>query len=165
MEKPTFIGNYKDFIEPDNSHYRGSEELLSIGCPIGKKLGLEKIGIHIETLLPGRRTSWPHAERDEEEFVYVIQGNPHVWIDGNIYELRPGDLVAFPSGTGIAHTFLNNTADICLLLAGGEANKPHNKIFYPMHPERNEQCREKGTMWEDYLKRPLGPHDGFPTKK
>ena len=57
MNKPDFIGNYKDFIEADNSHYKGSDELLSIGCPIGKKLGLKKIGIHIETLLPGRRTT------------------------------------------------------------------------------------------------------------
>ena len=164
MEKPTFIGNYKVFIEPDNSHYTGSEELLSIGCPIGKKLGLEKIGIHIETLLPGRRTSWPHAESDEEEFAYIIEGNPHVWIDGNAFELKPGDFVAFPSGTGIAHTFLNNTNSICLLLVGGETNKPYNKIFYPMHPERNKQCLEKGTYWENNPKRPLGSHDGIPTK-
>lgn len=162
MEKPPFIGNYKDFIEADNSHYTGSDELLSIGAPVGKKLGLEKIGVHIETLLPGRRTSWPHAERDEEEFAYVIEGNPHVWIDGNIYELKVGDFVAFPSGTGIAHTFLNNTKNVCLLLVGGEATKPLNKVFYPLHPERNNQCREKGMLWEDHPKRSLGPHDGTP---
>lgn len=84
MERPTFIGNYKDFMEPDNSHDQGSEELLSVSCPIGKKLGLKKIGIHIETLLPGRRTSWPHTERDEEE-LYTYCGKSHVWFDGNIY--------------------------------------------------------------------------------
>lgn len=164
MNRPDFIGNYKDFIEADNSHYRGSDELLSIGCPIGRKLGLKKIGIHIETLLPGRRTSWPHAESEEEEFAYVLEGRPHVWIDGNIYELSPGDFVAFPSGTGITHTFLNNTDSTCLLLVGGEANKDTNKIFYPLHPERNKQCQEKGTLWEDYPKRALGPHDGIPKK-
>ncbi|MBC7712188.1 MAG: cupin domain-containing protein [Rhizobacter sp.] len=162
MEKPTFVGNYKDFIEADNSHYKGSDELLSIGSPIGKKLGLKKIGIHIETLPPGRRTSWPHAESAEEEFAYVIEGNPDVWIDGNIHALKPGDFVAFPSGTGIAHAFLNNTESTCLLLVGGEANKDENKIFYPMHPERNLQCKESGHLWDDYPARELGPHDGIP---
>jgi uncharacterized cupin superfamily protein len=164
MERPPFIGNYKDFIEADDSHYPGSDELLSIGSPVGKKLGLKNIGIHIETLLPGRRTSWPHAESAEEEFAYIIEGNPHVWIDGNIHELKPGDFVAFPAGTGIAHTFLNNTNSVCLLLVGGEATKPHNKIFYPMHPEENKVRKEKGVLWEDYPKRPLGPHNGIPTK-
>jgi uncharacterized cupin superfamily protein len=162
MKRPPFIGHYKEFQEPDNSCYKGSDELLSIGSPVGKKLGLEKIGIHIETLLPGRRTSWPHAESLEEEFAYVIEGHPHVWIDGDIHELHPGDFVAFPSGTGIAHTFLNNTETPCLLLVGGEANKPDAKIYYPLHPERNEQCRVKGMLWEDAPKRKLGPHDGKP---
>src|SRR4051812_23821454 len=135
--KPDFIGNYKDLMDPDNSHYKGSEELLSIGAPVGRKLGLTKIGIHIETLLPGRRTSWPHAESEEEEFAYVIEGQPHVWVDGEIHQLKPGDFVAFPAGTGIAHTFMNNTETTCVLLVGGEANKPTNKCYYPLHPARN----------------------------
>jgi uncharacterized cupin superfamily protein len=165
MNRPTYIGNYLEFQEPDNSHYKGSDELLSIGSPIGKKLGLKAIGIHIETLLPGRRTSWPHAESSEEEFAYVIEGNPQVWVDGHLFDLKPGDFVAFPSGTGIAHTFINNTEKTCILLAGGEANKPENKIFYPLHPDRNNQCVEKGSFWEDHPKRPLGPHDGLPNKQ
>ena len=78
MERPSFIGNYKDLQEPDNNRYQGSTELLSVGAPIGKKLGLKAIGIHIETLPPGRRTSWPHAESAEEEFAYVIEGKPCV---------------------------------------------------------------------------------------
>jgi uncharacterized cupin superfamily protein len=164
MKRPPFIGNYKDVQEPDNSHYQGSDELLSIGAPVGKKFGLKKIGIHIETLLPGRRTSWPHAESDEEEFAYVIEGNPHVWIDGHIHELSPGDFVAFPSGIGIAHTFLNNTNKVCLLLVGGEANKSENKVFYPLHPERNKQCDEKNMLWKDHPQHELGPHDGLPRR-
>lgn len=62
MSRPNFIKHWSEVIEPDNSHYRGSEELLSIGAPIGKATGLERIGVHRELLKPGRRTSWPHAE-------------------------------------------------------------------------------------------------------
>ena len=162
MERPAFIGNYRDFIEADDSHYADSDELLSIGSPVGKKLGLQKIGIHIETLLPGRRTSWPHAESGEEEFVFVISGTPHAWVDGNIFPLAAGDFVAFPSGTGIAHTFLNDSLEPVLLLVGGEADVAGAKIIYPLHPARNEVVRKRGNLWEDAPTRVLGPHDGLP---
>jgi len=165
MKRPDFIKNYKEMMDEDNAHYPGSDELLSIGSPVGRSLGLKKIGIHIETLPPGRRTSWPHAEKEEEEFAYVIEGNPHVWIDGFLHELKVGDFIAFPSGTGIAHTFINNSEKDVLLLVGGEAFKKENKIFYPLHPERNKEMKEKGALWEDYPIRKLGDHDGLPNKQ
>ncbi|MFZ4712536.1 MAG: cupin domain-containing protein [Bacteriovoracaceae bacterium] len=162
MNRPSCIGNYKEFLEKDEAHYPGSDETLSHGSPIGKRLGLTRIGVHIEILAPGRRTSWPHAESSEEEFAYVIEGNPSVWIDGNLYSLVPGDFVAFPAGTGICHTFLNNTDKNCLLLVGGEASKKENKIFYPLHPLRNEEMKTKGFLWTDCPLKSLGPHDGKP---
>ncbi|MCT4642777.1 MAG: cupin domain-containing protein [Bacteriovoracaceae bacterium] len=164
MQRPEFIKNYKDLMDEDNAHYPDSAELLSIGAPVGRKLGLKKVGIHIETLLPGRRTSWPHAEKEEEEFAYVIKGNPQAWIDGEVYDLSSGDFIAFPSGTGIAHTFINNTEDTVLMLVGGEATKPENKIFYPLHPKRNDEMKEKGAYWEGHPQNKLGPHDGLPDK-
>ena len=47
MKRPNFIKNYKDLMEEDNASYPGSDELLAIGSPVGKKLGLQKIGIHV----------------------------------------------------------------------------------------------------------------------
>jgi len=165
MERPSFIGNYKDFMGEDDSHYPESAELMSFGAPIGKKLGLQKIGIHVELIYPGRRTSWPHAESKEEEFAFVLEGNPDVWIDGHLHSLVPGDFVAFPSGTGIAHTFLNNTDKNVLLLVGGEANKADNKIVYPLNPEASERLKKQDCLWEDPPKHELGPHDGRPHRK
>lgn len=74
-------------------------------------------------LPPGRRTSYPHAESDEEEFIYVLEGYPEVWINGYLWKLEPGDSVGFPAGTGVCHTFLNNTEQEVRLLVVGEANK------------------------------------------
>lgn len=162
MKRPEFIQNYKDCIDLDNAHYPDSKELLSIGAPVGRKTGLKKIGVHIETLLPGRRTSWPHAESTEEEFAYVVSGHPHVWIDGNLFDLKPGDFIGFPSGTGIAHTFINNSDTDALLLVGGEVNKKDNKCIYPLHPKRNEEIKKDSFLWEDSPKHKLGPHDGLP---
>src|SRR5690606_24574116 len=165
MQRPNFIGNYRDLMDEDNATYPGSDELLAIGAPVGRKLGLEKIGIHIETIPPGRRTSWPHAEKTEEEFAFVIKGKPSAWIDGHLHQLQEGDFVAFPSGTGISHTFINDSDEDAVLLVGGERTKSDNKIFYPMHPKRNEEMREKNALWEDMPRQELGPHSGLPKQR
>jgi uncharacterized cupin superfamily protein/RimJ/RimL family protein N-acetyltransferase len=160
--RPDFIGHYTDFMDDDNSTYPGSDELLAIGSAVGKKLGLQKIGIHIETILPGRRTSWPHAESTEEEFAFVLEGSPDAWVDGNLYPLKPGDFVAFPSGTGVTHTFLNNSKNVARMLVGGERPKKDNKIYYPLSESQNQVRRDRGDFWEDFPKKPLGTHDGLP---
>ena len=125
-------------------------------------LELMRIGVHHERLPPGRRVSWPHAEADEEEFVYVIEGTPDVWVDGHLKRLKPGDGVGFPAGTGIAHTFLNNSESDVRLLVVGEASRERSRIDYPLHPKRNAEIGER--HWKDKPERELGPHSGLPDK-
>ena len=108
-----------------------------------------------------RRTSFPHAESSEEEFVYVVDGEPDVWLDGHLYRLKPGDAVGFPAGTGIAHSFLNNTEVEVRLLVVGERPKPDNRIVYPLNPDRRP-LRED--WWDDPPQHALGPHDGLPDR-
>lgn len=156
-DRPDFIRHYSEIQHPDNSHYDGDTELMEIDAPFAKAFGLDRLGIHHQILLPGRRTSYPHAESHEQEFVYVVEGYPDVWIDGVLHPLQPGDGVGFPAGTGIAHSFLNNTDRNVQLLIVGEANKPENMLFYPLNPGREAY----GTPnWPGAPKRELGPHDG-----
>lgn len=158
MKRPDFIKHWRELEEPDgDNHYPGDTELMSLGASLGRKLGLTRLGIHHERLPPGRRTSYPHAESAEEEFVFVLEGTPDAWIDGHLHRLEPGDAVAFPAGTGICHSFLNNTNSEVRLLVVGEKNKAENRIHYPMN-EPYEQARED--RWVDAPKRPLGRHDG-----
>jgi uncharacterized cupin superfamily protein len=160
--RPDSVAHYTEIQEEDDSHYPDSEELLSIGAPFGAHFGLKKLGIHHEVLPPGRRTSWPHAESAEEEFVYVIEGHPHAWIDGHMHALNPGDGVGFPCGTGVSHTFINNSASNVRLLVVGEASKEANRIFYPLHPKRNAEMKKQGYLWQDPPEKGLGDHDGNP---
>jgi len=159
--RTAFIAHWTEIEKPDNSHYTGDDELMAIGAPFGKHFGLANLGIHHERLLPGRRTSYPHAESAEEEFVYVIEGAPDVWLDGRLTRLEPGDAVGFPAGTGITHTFLNNTEAVVRLLVVGEKTKPENRVYYP----RNlEQKTLRNDWWEDPPQRPMGDHDGLTDK-
>lgn len=164
VTRPPFIGHYLQLQDEDSAHYPNSSELLSIGSPIGQKLGLKKIGIHVETLPPARRTSWPHAEKDTEEFVFVVKGRPDAWINGVLYPLFEGDFVAFPAGTGIAHTLINNSNEEVLLLVGGETSLGNNRLIYPLDPERNAQLQTTQRLWTDAPKQEMGAHDGLPDK-
>lgn len=160
-ERPSFVAHWSKIEQPDDKHYENDDELMSIGSPFGKFFGLTKLGVHHERLPPGRRTSFPHAESAEEEFVYVIDGEPDVWLDGQLHRLKPGDGVGFPAGTGIAHTFLNNTPAEVRLLVVGESSKPENRIAYPLNLDR-KALRED--WWHDHPRHPLGPHDGLPDR-
>lgn len=145
-QRPAYIAHWTEIEAPDNAHYKGDDELLSIGAPYGKQFSLTALGIHHERLLPGRRTSFPHAESAEEEFVYVIAGTPDVWLDGRLHRLQPGDGVGFPAGTGIAHSFLNNTEEEVRLLVVGETPKSHNRIYYRAIPSESRFETTGGTI-------------------
>ena len=162
MDRPDCIRHWTELEGPDDTAYPEDSELMDIGAPLGRLLGLTRLGIHHVRLLPGRRTSYPHAESLEDEFVFVIEGAPDVWLDGDLHRLRVGDSVGFPAGTGLAHTFINNTSEIVRLLVVGEANTAGNRIRYPLN-EAYEATRPD--RWLDAPRRPLGPHNGMPTPK
>lgn len=143
--------------EPGN--FLGTDEPMSLDAPLSQALGLTSLGIHHMRVPPGRRTSLPHAESHEEEFVHVIEGHPDVWLDGVLYRLRPGDSVGFPAGTGLAHTFINNTDSDVRLLVVGNSDLPDNRIIYPVNPERKTIRKD---WWHDAPVRALGAHDGLP---
>ena len=159
MARPSFIRNVHE-LAAEPGVYPGDTEVLSTGTPLSRPLGLTRLGIHHELLPPGTRTSWPHAEELEEEFIYVLEGHPHVWLNGELEALKPGDCVAFVPGTGIAHTFLNNSDQPVRLIVVGE-RMPESRIFYPFHPKGFEGLKPE-LVWPDVPRHPLGPHDGKP---
>lgn len=159
-QRPSFIVSAADL--PERAHvYPQSTEALGPVRGIGRAAGLQRIGINLQRLLPGTRSSWPHAESDEEEFVYVIEGEVQAWIDGELHAMRAGDLAAFPAGTGISHCFINNSAHEALLLVGGEPAKASNRIYYPLNPTRRVDLKPSD-WWDDVPQHAMGGHDGLP---
>jgi len=128
---------------------------------LGQWLGTKQVGINVVLLPPGTRSSQPHAESLEEEFGYVLYGNPSVWINGETYRLGPGHAVGFPSGTGLCHTILNDGPGPACVLAIGERTKPENQWIAPLNPERRQSAG--GTeWWESWPAQKFGPHPGIP---
>lgn len=162
---PPFVVNWRTILEDDGrSGYPNSKELHGIDALLNKLTRFSRIGIHVEILPPGRRTSWPHAERDEEEFVYVMHGTLDCWLDGHIHPVAEGDFIGWESRTGLTHVVINNSEEDAILLVGGEASRMRNQFWYPFHPHRNKEVAAQNEYWADHPVPKLGPHDGLPNK-
>lgn len=133
-------------IQADNANY-------------SKYFGFNRLGIHHVVLKPGFRSSVPHAESHEEEFVYVISGEVHVWINGYIYKIGAGWAAGFPAGSGIIRTFINNSAEAVQLLVVGERSKSENRFIYPVD---QEIVVANDKLWREGPEQEMGPHNGLP---
>jgi uncharacterized cupin superfamily protein len=165
MNRPSFIKHVDELIVNESFSYPHDDETFGIGAAMGKKLGLARIGINYEILRPGDRSSWPHAHSHDEEFIFILSGHPEMWIDGDVYKLNPGDCIGLPAGTGHAHTLINNTDGDVRAIVVGDAAILGDKIFYPLHPKRNQEMQEKGFFWENHPVLQFGKHDGWSDKK
>ena len=158
----SLVANWRDIEDDGSWTYPGSKENHGRTAKFSAHFGLGRLGVGHDRLRPGERSSWPHAEEEEDEFVFVVEGTPDLWIDGYSRRLSPGDGVGFKSGTGIAHTFINNTEQDVRLLVAGEPSRVRGRVNYPLHPKRN---KEIGTIhWHDAPPRKLGPHNGKPDR-
>jgi uncharacterized cupin superfamily protein len=101
----------------------------------------------------------PHAESLEEEFVLVLDGEPDLWLNGFLYHLQVGHAVGFPAGTGVGHSFINNSGSDVQLLVAGERTKPKNLCAFPVNPEVKHSSE---IWWTDAPNHILGPHQGRP---
>jgi len=118
--RPPFIKHVSEMPDNGGSVWPGHDEVFSIRTPISRPLGLVRLGFHHEVLEPGHRTSLPHAETVEEEGVYVLEGEPWAWIDGERHPLGPDDVVMFAPGTGVRHFIYNPGDEPVRLLVFGE---------------------------------------------
>jgi len=157
---PDFVTHWSDILERKEVTYPASKETHGHDAAFGKRARFSRIGVHLEVLKPGRRTSWPHAERDEEEFAFVVSGHVDCWLDGHITPMWAGDLVGWEAGTGLTHVIINNSRNNAILIVGGEASRARNQFWYPFHPARNKDIG--ALYWHDHPVPKLGPHDGLP---
>lgn len=127
---------------------------------IGRYFGMERIALHHIVLDPGYRTSYPHAESLEEEFILVLKGRPTAWIDGRQYSLEEGDCIGFKAGTGSAHTFINNDSAPCEFLVAGDSTKWENLCSFPVNPEL--KASHSFIWWDNPPSRAMGLESSWP---
>jgi uncharacterized cupin superfamily protein len=146
----------------EQSRYPDSDEDQGFNARFDNRARLSRIGLHVEFLQPGQRSSWPHAERDEDEFAYVVAGSLDAWNDGRVTPVTEGDFVGWRGGLGVTHVMINNSDEDAVLLVGGERSRLINQYWYPFHPSRNKEIGK--AYWADHPKPKMGPHDGLPDR-
>jgi [ribosomal protein S5]-alanine N-acetyltransferase len=154
-----FVAHYSTRTDKTQTKEIPSNFIKTIGSDFGRTVDFNRTAVHHVILPPGCRTSSPHAESLEEEFVYVIKGSPHLWLNGYIHDLSDGFAVGFPAGTGIAHTLINNTESDVHLIVAGDKTKKENLCSFPINPELKHDCQ---IWWDNPPAHPLGPHNGLP---
>ena len=89
------------------------------GTWMGKIAGLSRTGVSLGRLAAGKESFAYHLHHTEEEWVYVLSGRAVTHIDGQDYELGPGDFAAFPTPS-VAHNMANPFSEGLVYLMGGE---------------------------------------------
>lgn len=158
--RPDFVVHWRDILNSKPALYPKSDEVQGIAARFDNRARFGRIGAHVQLLKPGRRTSWPHAERDESEYTYVVSGKVDAWNDGHITVMGEGDFIGWKNGTGITHVIINNSDEDAVLIIGGERSRIVNQYWYPFHRSYNKEIGK--AYWADHPKPKLGPHDGMP---
>lgn len=100
---------------------------------LGDHFGLTKFGVNLTRIMPGGETALLHIHTKQEEFLYVVEGNPTLVTDQGETELSPGMCVGFPPN-GLAHHLVNRTGQDVMILevgdrpAGDEGSYPNDDI-------------------------------------
>ena len=101
---------------------------------LGEFFGLKNFGINLTRLAPRTVSSLRHAHSKQDEFLYILEGNPTLRTNDGSLKLSAGMCVGFRAGTGNAHHLHNETTGDVLYLeigdraAGDEVDYPDDDI-------------------------------------
>jgi uncharacterized cupin superfamily protein len=101
------VFNLRDLeLEPYDEGPEGHRFAMS---HVARELGAKLTGLTVYELEPGQAT-WPyHFELNEEEWLFVIDGEVTVRTPAGEQVMRAGDVVCFPIGADGAHAVRNDS--------------------------------------------------------
>ena len=87
--------------------------------PLGDLFGLTNFGVNLTRLTPGSVSALLHAHSRQDEFIYILEGQPTLVTEAGETLLNPGMCAGFKGGTGQAHHLVNRTdSDVMFLEVG-----------------------------------------------
>ena len=98
---------------------------------LGDAAGLTQFGVNLLTLPPGRWSAQRHWHSEEDEFVWVVQGEVTLVTDAGEQILRQGDCAGFPAGLADGHHLINRSAADAMVLEVGTRRPESDVCEYP----------------------------------
>jgi uncharacterized cupin superfamily protein len=113
------------YPEPFASRMAGREKR-----PLGDFFGLSNFGINLTRLAPHAISALRHAHSMQDEFIYILAGQPVLITDRSETVLSPGMCAGFKAGTGNAHQIVNRSNEDVLYLEIGDRTAG-DSVTYP----------------------------------
>ena len=132
-----------NYPEPFRSRMEGR-----VKRPLGDLFGLKNFGVNLTTLKPGAQSALLHRHSRQDEFIYILQGEPTLVTDKQELQLSPGMCAGFPA-QGIAHHLVNRTDTAVVYLeigdrtAGDEGSYPVDDLKAVLGPDGKWQFTHK----------------------
>jgi uncharacterized cupin superfamily protein len=97
---------------------------------LGNVAGLTQFGVNLTRLKPGAASALRHWHEQEDEFVYIVEGELVLIEDGGETLLKPGDCAGFKAGVSNGHHLVNKSQRDALYLEIG-TRSPTERGHYP----------------------------------
>jgi uncharacterized cupin superfamily protein len=96
---------------------------------LGDFFGLTNFGVNLTTLSPGAQSALKHRHSRQDEFVFILEGEPTLLRNDEEILLRAGMCAGFPA-EGAAHCLVNRTDRDVVYLEIGDRS-PGDEATYP----------------------------------
>jgi uncharacterized cupin superfamily protein len=125
------------YPDPFNARIRGR-----VRRRLGDLFGLDQFGVNLTELAPGAMSALRHWHSDEDEFVYVLEGEVVLVTDAGEEVLRAGEFVGFKAGTPDGHHLVNRSDRPVRYFEVGSRRPDMDRVDYP---DEDLQVRPDGT--------------------
>jgi uncharacterized cupin superfamily protein len=98
---------------------------------LGDAVGLADFGVNLVRLPPGKWSSQRHWHTDEDEFVWVLDGEVVLAEDGGETVLRAGDCAGWKAGVRNGHHLQNRSDRDAVYLEVGSRRPETDRCDYP----------------------------------
>ena len=96
---------------------------------LGDQFGLTNFGVNLARIAPGGASALRHFHTRQDEFIYILSGQPVLVTNQGETPLKPGMCAGFKAGNGDAHHLLNRTAEEVVYLEVGDRSAGDGVIY------------------------------------
>lgn len=97
---------------------------------LGDVFGLTNFGVNLTRLSPGAVSALRHSHAKQDEFIYILDGEPTLITDAGETQLYPGMCAGFKAGDGDGHQLANRGNREVIYLEIGDRT-PGDSVHYP----------------------------------
>ncbi len=102
---------------------------------LGDVVGLTQFGVNITRIEPGQTSALRHWHEQEDEFIYMLEGELVLAENDGEIVLKAGDAAGFKAGSGIAHQLINRS-------------QSRRRLFRSRYPRANPSaCIIRMSIW------------------